>query len=189
MTVRTAVRLAWAVVPEGEERRAVAWEVLRGMLAPGARLTNPCPRCGGPHGPIQTTDAAARPAIAYAGATAVIAVAEAGPGRFAIDAESERDQTRDAAGLDGVLGTGRSATLRDWVRVEASLKADGRGLRVDPAAVRVTATGTSTWVAAVPGGDAVEGWDLEGPPGIVVSAAISGAAGAGAAVPRDPATR
>ena len=186
MATRPAVRLAWEVVPPGSARRDVAWALLRGLLAPGAELVNPCPHCGGPHGPVQTTDASARPAIAYAGATAVVAVADAGPGRFAIDAELEGDPTRDAAGLDGVLGAGRTATLREWVRVEAALKADGRGLRVDPAGVRVTATDETTWTASVPDGAGIEGWDIAGPPHILVSAAISGAA---AGDPGDPATR
>lgn len=183
---RPRVRLTWATVPAGTPRREVAWSLLRGMLAPGAVLSNPCPRCGGPHGPVRSTDASARPAVAYAGDTAIAAVADAGPGRFAIDAEPEVDAARDAAGLDGVLGSRSGVQLRDWVRVEAALKADGRGLRVDPALVGVTARGGTEWCADVPDGDPVAGWDLDGPPGIVLSAALSGAAQAGAA---GPATR
>ncbi|MEZ3162232.1 chemotaxis protein CheY [Microbacterium sp. BWT-B31] len=182
----TTVRLAWRAVPEGTPRRETAWALLRELLAPGTELTNPCPRCGGPHGPVRTTDASARPAVAYAGAVAVVAVADAGPGGFAIDAEAESDPVRDAAGLRGVLGTRTGVGLRDWVRTEAALKADSRGLRVDPGTVVITPVGTAAWHATVPGGAAVSGWDLDGPPGILVSVALSGGARAAGA---DPATR
>jgi 4'-phosphopantetheinyl transferase len=39
-------------------------------------------------------------------------------------------------------------TLAGWVRIEAVLKADGRGLRVDPARVRFAddAQGTVAWI-------------------------------------------
>ncbi|MDY0910467.1 chemotaxis protein CheY [Microbacterium sp. CFBP9034] len=180
----TRVRLRWSVVADGVARRVVAWELLLGMLAPGAELSNPCPRCGRPHGPVRTTDAAARPAVAYAGGIAVAAVADAGPGTFAIDAELETDPVRDVAGLDGVLGARMNVHLRDWVRAEAALKADGRGLRVDPGVVAVDAVTRTEWRAVVPGGAPVAGWDLDRVPGVVVSAAISGAE---AGAPGDPA--
>ncbi|MGA7147313.1 MAG: chemotaxis protein CheY [Microbacterium sp.] len=153
----------------------MAWSLLREMLAPGAELSNPCARCGGPHGPVQTTDAAARPAVAYAGTIALSAVAGAGPGSFAIDAEPETDPVRDIVGLAGTLGARADVRLRDWVRVEAALKADGRGLRVDPGGVAVDAVTDVRWRAVVPGGSPVNGWDLSGIPGVMVSAAISAA--------------
>lgn len=185
-TPPTRVRLAWRVVASGEARRDVAWDLLRGMLAPGSGLSNPCARCGGPHGPVRTTDASARPAVAYAGRVAVVAVADAGTGAFAIDAEAETDPVRDSAGLGGVLGRRQGVRLRDWVRTEAALKADGRGLRVDPGAVAIVAVGPTAWTAVVPDRPPLEGWDLDGPPGILVSAAVTAAA---EAAPADPATQ
>lgn len=184
-TPPTRLRLAWKVVPSGVARRDVAWDLLREMLAPGAELSNPCVRCGGPHGPVRTTDASARPAVAYASGIAVAAVASHGPGTFAIDAEVETDAVRDAAGLNGILGGRESVRLQDWVRVEAALKADGRGLRVDPGTVTVELVGDLGWRAVVPGGPIIAGWDIHGPPGLVISAAFSEASGA---VPLDPAT-
>ena len=65
----------------------------------------------------------------------------AGPGTFAIDAELETDPVRDAAGLNGILGARSGVRVRDWVRVEAALKADGRGLRVDPGSSRHRTSG------------------------------------------------
>ncbi len=180
------VRLAWRAVPRGAPRRETAWDLLRELLPGEAELINPCARCGGPHGPVRVSDASARPAIAYAGGIAVAAVADAGRGGFAIDAEVEAAPARDSAGLEGVLGSGRQVRLRDWVRTEAALKADGRGLQVDPADVTVIAVDGEQWHAVVPGGDPVRGWDLESPAGLLISAAFSGAAGAARA---DRATR
>ncbi|NNH02952.1 chemotaxis protein CheY, partial [Microbacterium ulmi] len=131
-----SVRLAWSAVPEGGDRRAVAWGLVRELLGdagPSARLTNPCAYCGGPHGPLRVGGAPYLAGIAYARDLAVAAVVDAHATRtFAIDAEPD-----DASGAGLVLGAGAGRTVRDWVRVEAALKADGRGLRVDPALVEV----------------------------------------------------
>jgi 4'-phosphopantetheinyl transferase len=51
------------------------------------------------------------------------------------------------------------------------LKADGRGLRVEPATVVVSAA-AGGWTAAVPDGEVYIGWDAPGPPGILVSVAV-----------------
>ncbi|MDQ7879536.1 chemotaxis protein CheY [Microbacterium sp. QXD-8] len=185
-TPPTRLQLAWKVVPSGAARRDVAWDLLREMLAPGAELSNPCARCGGPHGPVRTTDASARPAVAYAGGVAVAAVASRGPGTFAIDVEVVSDPVRDAAGLIGILGARPGVRLRDWVRVEAALKADGRGLRVDPGTVAVASVRDHGWQAVVPGGPTIAGWDVHGPPGLVISAAFSEATEAARVDPATP---
>ena len=172
-TLPTRLQLAWRAVPSGNARRDVAWDLLRGMLAPDAELSNPCARCGGPHGPVRTTDASARPAVAYASGVAVAAVASRGPGTFAIDVELETDPVRDAAGLNGILGARSGVRVRDWVRVEAALKADGRGLRVDPGSVAITPVGGLGWQAVVPDGPVITGWDVDGISGLVICAAFS----------------
>ncbi|KAF2417987.1 hypothetical protein B2K11_11260 [Microbacterium sp. B35-30] len=180
------MQLAWRVVPDGAARRDVAWDLLREMLAPGAELSNPCARCGGPHGPVRTTDASARPAVAYASGVAVAVVAFRGTGTFAIDVEAETDPVRDAAGLNGVLGARSGVRLRDWVRVEAALKADGRGLRVDPGTVAIAPVGGRAWQAVVPDGPVITGWDIDGPPGLVISVALSEASEAARVDPARP---
>ena len=173
----TGVQLAWATVPPGEPRRETAWRLLRGLLPDGAELGNPCPRCGGPHGPVRVAGAEALASVSYAGPLAIVGVADAALfAAFGIDAEPEHDTTRDAAGLRGILGQGR-ASLRDWTRVEAALKADGRGLRVDPVSVVVTdrpepEDGGYQWDALVPGGAGFAGWDAAGPDGVLVSVAV-----------------
>lgn len=174
--MRAPVQLAWAAVPTGTPRRDAAWTLLRSLLPDGVELSNPCPRCGGPHGPVTVSGAPMRASVSYAGGFAVVAVVPDGAvSALGVDAESEVDPVRDAAGLAGVLGKGSPASVRAWTRVEAALKADGRGLRVDPAGVRVTETRYG-WTADVPDGGAFEGWDAEGPEGILVSVAVRAAA-------------
>ena len=169
------------MVPDRGPRREVAWQLVRELIGqPGIRISNRCPRCGAYHGPLEVEGAAVTASVSYAAAWAVVALAPAAAGTVGVDAEPEVDPRRDRAGLTGVLGAG-PATTRDWVRVEAALKADRRGLRVEPGLVRVPSTdgtddGTgSGWWAIVQGrAQAIVGWDFQGPPGILVSAALAG---------------
>jgi len=171
------VQLAWAAVPPDEPRRETAWRLLRSLLPAGAELSNPCPRCGRPHGPVRVSGADALASVSYAGTIAVVGVADTALFQaFGIDAEAEYDGNRDAAGFGGILGPGR-ASLREWTRVEAALKADGRGLRVDPASVVVGERGAEDsagygWDAVVPDGATFAGWDASVPAGILVSVAV-----------------
>jgi 4'-phosphopantetheinyl transferase len=111
--------------------------------------------------------------VTYAGDWAIVGtVGLSAATALGIDGELAVDPRRDAAGLEGVLGGGRPADVRTWTRVEAALKADARGLRVDPALVVVT-EGTHGWSARVPDpARDFAGLDLVGPPGVVVSAAL-----------------
>lgn len=166
------LRLAWARVPVSRpDRRTLAWALLRGLLAdagsPSAVLTNPCPRCGGPHGPVRVEDAAWRAGVTYAGGLALVGIVPGGGGGFALDAEPLYDTVREAAG--GVPGG-----VRRWVRVEAALKAVGAGLRIDSASVVLDeSTDETDWLAHVPETAAVvHGSDVGGPPGILLCAAM-----------------
>ncbi len=175
------VRVRWTAVPDGAMRRDVAWDLVRTLLPdPSARITNECPRCGGPHGPVHIDRAGVHASVTYAGGFAVVCVADDRAASVGIDAEPETHERRDAAGLTGIVRPGEFASVRDWTRVEAVLKADGRGLAVDPAAVAIVAEGTS-WTASVDGSDrAFVGRDVAGPPGIVVSVALEPISGAAA---------
>lgn len=166
------IRLAWRPVPDGAARRDTAWALVRELIGAEVAIENPCPRCGGPHGPLLVVGAPFRASVSYTGGTAVAAVVPLDrAGAIGIDAEEVSGARR--AGLDGVLGPGRPATLRDWTRVEAALKADGRGLRVDPALVDVVPA-AGGWTATVPGRHgALIGFDLDGPDGVLVSAALA----------------
>lgn len=174
MTPPYGVRVAWRAVADGIPRRDVAWDLLREQLPPGAVIDNPCPRCGGPHGPVRIRGAQATASVTYAGGRAVVAVCSgadvAGIAALGIDAEPLDDARRDAAGLAGVLGPGE-ASVRSWTRVEAALKADGRGLRVDPATVGIEEH-PGGWTARVPGGGTMSGWDAAGPDDLVISVAV-----------------
>ncbi|MDZ8171917.1 hypothetical protein [Microbacterium xanthum] len=161
----TLIRLAWGPV-SGEPRRAVADALLR-ELAAGAGISRVCTRCGGDHGAPLIDGGRVRGSASYVRdgrghvIAAVVAVApRQGISGFGIDAQA--GEPEDPTGVDGV------PTLRDWVRIEAAAKADGRLLRAG--AARATTRGEG-WVAALDGGQPIHGRDLEGPPGVVVSAA------------------
>ena len=74
--------------------------------------------------------------------------------------------------MRGIIHPGLSSSLREWTRVEAVLKADGRGLRVAPAAVSLT-EGEGAWHATVEDSPRVfDGWDVPGPRGTIMSLAV-----------------
>ena len=101
-----------------------------------------CATCGGEHGrPVLGGSRALdglHASVAHAGDAVVVAVSTDGP--IGIDAEPRGRQTPP--------GT----TLGEWVRIEAVLKADGRGLRVDPSRVRFAgdAHGAVAWIDGEP---------------------------------------
>lgn len=151
----SAARIARRAVPDGAPRREVAWALVRELAGVDVELSNPCPRCGGAHGPVRVDGPPMLAAVAYAvrrGSGETVAVAavvdaagvDSGAATLGIDAEFVVDAVRDAAG--GV------PDVRRWVRVEAALKADRRGLEVDPDAV-VIRRGGHGWSATVPGSD------------------------------------
>lgn len=188
------IAYARAPVMQRAARRQAAWGLLRGLLAGAGHedpvLSNPCPRCGGPHGPVLLAEADGTPlpwlaGVAYAGGYAVAAVHPRGAGAgavtaFAIDAEPLVDAVRDAAG-------GAPGGILRWVRTEAVLKARARGLRIDPADVEIAEAQTADvdladlapgwWRARVAGAPArFVGAEPSGalvPPGILVSVALS----------------
>lgn len=176
-------------------RREVAWSLLR-ELAPGARVTNACAFCGAPHGAVRLHGVAAVASVTYAGGFAIVTVADADVvAAIGVDAEVAGRSERRVAGssptveggevsLARVLGEG--ASLREWVRVEAVLKADGRGLRVDPALVGIR-TADDGWSATLPDRTgSFAGIDVDGPPGVLVSVAVRARA---AEAPGDRSTR
>lgn len=178
---RAALRLAWAAAPDRGTRREVSRRMLHGLLtavgADDAVIEQRCDRCGArTHGPLRLIDAPWLVSASYAGPLAVVALLPRAGGvdALGLDAEPHVDAVRDAAGLRGVVAGG----LAQWVRVEATLKADGRGVAVPPHAVELT-TEASGWTARVPGvREPFRGWEPDGPPGVLVSVAVREAAGA-----------
>uniref|UniRef100_UPI001F563CE8 chemotaxis protein CheY n=2 Tax=Microbacteriaceae TaxID=85023 RepID=UPI001F563CE8 len=133
---------------------------------PDAVLSNPCARCGGPHGAVQVSGAPWRAAVSYAGGAAVAAIHPDRATRFAVDAEVLADPVRDQAG-------GAPGGLLRWVRVEAVLKADGRGLRGDPDAVVIEETAAGWRARMPPEPTTYAGREVDGPPGILVAVAVA----------------
>jgi len=165
VTLPRGLRVAWREVHDAASRR----EVSRGLLSellPGAVFVSRCARCGGDHGRIRASGTDAAVSVSYAGGWAAVAIAAAGT-RVGVDIVAA-----DAGGLDRVLP---GADARAWARVEAVLKADGRGLDVDPARVRVVGDEDGTWSARVDGGPWWEGYDVAGPAGVVTAVAIAAA--------------
>ena len=119
-----------------------------GVRAEAVEVTAVCERCGAEHGRprLRWSDAPAPPptaSLASCGHLVVAAIAPAGVA-VGIDVEPARvpraaDAARRHAIVELVGGTPRTA-LRRWVRAEATLKADGRGLRVEPGLVAFTET-------------------------------------------------
>lgn len=94
-----------------------------------------CPDCGRSHGRPRAVGGS-RPlhlSLTHAGTSAF---AIAGAGAVGIDAEPEPTSRVRLAAIDE-LAPGRGDPLRRWTAIEAVLKADGRGLRVAPEAVRL----------------------------------------------------
>jgi 4'-phosphopantetheinyl transferase len=170
------VRIAWDRVDPGD-RRLTSRRLLR-MLDPALTeiRSGPCPRCGGAHGRLTTPGRDTGISVTYAGGLAIVAVLPEAAGA-AIGVDAQAGTAGDQAAMDGVRpGT----TVREWTRIEAALKADGRGLAVDPGRVRLEDQ-PDGWRAIVPGrGAPILGVDVDGPAGLVVSLAMIPAAAAAA---------
>jgi 4'-phosphopantetheinyl transferase len=151
------------------------WELASGV----------CRRCGASHGPVVVAGAPVLASLAYADDGLVVAAAApvADAGRLGIDVEADAaDETR-RADLTRLLGGTDEPVLRRWTRIEALLKADGRGLLVDPGGVRLR-----------PGSGRILGEstryrlaDVPGPSGYLISLAWCG--GGASAVRPDRAIR
>lgn len=163
MTLPADVDVRWRRVPAGADRRDVSRALLAELL-PGASLVARCARCGGAHGRLRLSGTDAAVSVSYAEGWA-FAVSAFGATRVGVDAVPVA-----AAGLERVLP---GADARSWARVEAVLKADGRGLALDPASVRFGGPipDGADWTARIGDGPALTGWDVVGPAGVVLAVA------------------
>ncbi len=136
--------------------RAVVAELV-GIPVETVAIEARCPDCGGAHGRPRLSAPAALAEVVHVSLTHAAGWSFAAAslrGTVGIDAEpraGDPDRLRAIEQLTGAAAT--SDPLRHWTRVEAALKADGRGLRVDPAAVSVEpcAAGEASLCALVPG--------------------------------------
>ena len=140
--------------------RGLAGELL-GVAPADVPLSAICPDCGGPHGAPTIAGSDLRVSLSHADGL-VVAVARRGAA-LGVDVERSVLPAERLAAI-GTL-TGR-ASVRHWTRVEAVLKADGRGLRVDPSLVVI-----DTEVASL-GGDRYVLHDAALPEGYTGSIAV-----------------
>ena len=145
---------------------------------PGAvDLVAVCPDCGGPHGRPELPGTGLHLSLTRRDDVIVAAAWDA-----PIGVDIERDPPTPAA-LDAISRLTGDAALTRWTRVEAVLKADGRGLRVDPGAVELTHVGAQIEGTVVGSTARYRVDEVELAPGITVSiacalpAASSGQAG------------
>ena len=138
--------------------QATGWTVAAG----------PCRRCGQLHAGIELEGVPAFASVSYAADIVVVAVAPSSQvSRLGVDVESS---VADAARVDEfrrALGASTEPILRRWTRVGAVLKADGRGLLIDPGSVHLRRGGA--WIAGQAASYVVA--EVPGPPGFLVSVA------------------
>lgn len=120
---------------------------LTGMPPAAIRISARCPDCRGPHGAPVVEDCALFVNISHCPG-AIVAVAS-WHGAVGVDVEQTPAAESAIEAIEALTGT---ADLRQWTRLEAVLKADGRGLRIDPAAVTINQTG-ATVEATIAGSD------------------------------------
>lgn len=144
-TQLAGVRVAWRTVPPDRARRDVADDLVARLASASASAAvtvgRRCERCGSSaHGRPTVTGAPLTASISYAGEIAVVAVADACT-VLALGVDAERRKRGRGTGrgdeLRGIVVPGQRTSLRHWTRVEAVLKADGRGLSIEPSRVRI----------------------------------------------------
>ena len=126
---------------------------LCGVPIDAVRVRAECPRCGEQHGRPSIEGVGGRALHASLSSTAGLVVAAVLPAELGtalgIDVEAASVGRERRAAIDELLppsgwpgaGVGAASPLRRWTRTEAVLKADGRGLRVEPRHVSVRRVG------------------------------------------------
>lgn len=190
-TLLAGVRVAWQTVPLERTRRDVA-DALVARIATASTggpvvVSRRCERCGATdHGRPVVTGAPIHASVSYTARLVVVAVTDACRVlALGIDAERAGNRVRQD-GLRGLITPGQHTSLRHWTRVEAVLKADGRGLAVEPARVRIERTLRGVH-GSIAGDGATDGarngalgirprlLRVRGPRGVVISLAVASA--------------
>lgn len=108
------------------------------------RIDAVCRDCGGPHGPVRVTGY--RVSVSHSGGVTAVAVVSDEDARvtgiegIGLDLEITTAGSEKADAVRALLAEpdlSDEQTLGRWTEIEAVLKADGRGLRVSPDAVRI----------------------------------------------------
>lgn len=121
-------------------------EIVRELVGADLPVGRRCPNCGSTvHGrPVVPGDRLALSVSYGSGAVAVAAAPSAAIAALGVDIEA------GAADVEAIPGL----TLRDWARVEAAMKADGRASLLDPSAALldpdgVRFSGVRAWASTV----------------------------------------
>lgn len=118
---------------------------LTGVRPSAVRVVACCAHCGGPHGRPRLEgpdDALALLSVSIAHCAGAVVVAASSAGVVGVDVESVAGSMGRGERLEGVpfaTGGGRRPAdpILHWTRIGAALKANGRGLDVDPRRVHV----------------------------------------------------
>ncbi len=150
-------RIALEAQRPGESRRATTARAFARLLGEGVEIDKErCPSCGLPHGrPLLRGREGQAPhlSVAHTETHTLVAVAEVPVG---IDLEAA---DRDIVADPPVRVPDDSSPLQHWTRIEAVVKADGRGLRIDPASLVWTPT-TRGFLVSVPDAASYEVTDV-----------------------------
>lgn len=127
-----------------------------------------CIDCGQPHGRPVLADT--RLHVSLSRTAGMVVAAANWDSAVGIDVESAAVAPERLDAVESLTGI---RSLQHWTRVEAVLKADGRGLRVDPGSVRVRPRGSSLDAAVLGSPVRYRMLDLAPDDGIVGSLAIA----------------
>jgi len=129
--------------------------VLRLGGGPVVPLDSTCARCGDDHAAPRTDGFMI--SVSHAGDLVVVAVAP-GADPLGVDLEANAGHAR-VAELGPMFVPAPAPDLAGWTRIEAAIKADGRGFAIDPRGVRLQpqpaqggspSQAPSTWLAELP---------------------------------------
>ena len=164
---------------------AEAVGTLLGADPASVTVTARCARCGGDHGrPLVSVGGRRHPVWASVSHAGGVTVAAASDRRMGVDAEPVAGRTgrfdaiRALAGPWAADATDGPDALRAWTIVEAVLKADGRGLEIEPGRVLLDGRpGRAGAIASVDGSGPVYAVSSAVVDGLVVSTATELVAG------------
>nr|WP_201468978.1 hypothetical protein [Microbacterium hydrocarbonoxydans] len=134
-------------------------------------VSSRCDNCGEDHGRPRCEGVS----LSVSHATGLVVVAATSTSvQLGVDVEATTAAGRTDE-LRSMFPVGSAPDLAAWTRMEAAVKADGRGFEIDPSDVLLQprrGADPCTWTATLPGRrTAVEVTTLVGPPGYVLSVA------------------
>lgn len=134
------------------------------------RIDSRCVRCGEHHGAPRTPGVAL--SVSHAGDLVVVAASRHAQ-TLGVDIEAVVAESRMTQ-LAPMFAAASVPDLAGWTRIEAAVKADGRGFEIEPSAVRLhpLPLDRGEWSAALPGrATRLRVATIEGPDGYVLSIA------------------